>query len=250
MQTLSADALLLDVVDLGERDRIATFFTAEHGKRRGVARGSRAKYSRFAGQLQPLAKVRVSWFQKEGRDLVSLTDLDLLRPAAPLMEDLEGILLTSYLAEHLREFVQEEEPAERPFRLLDTTLEAMLAGVDRNLAARYFEVWILRLSGIFPVPRECPLCDSPLRPGAVLVESEGAVVCGPCGEGERGFFLQASDLEFLNDSGRLNLGQLAERRPDPALLRRIEEICGRVRRNFLQAELRSYRVMQETLADV
>ena len=42
MQTLSADALLLDVVDLGERDRIATFFTAEHGKKRGVARGSLA----------------------------------------------------------------------------------------------------------------------------------------------------------------------------------------------------------------
>jgi DNA repair protein RecO (recombination protein O) len=56
---LASEALLLDVAELHDRDRIVTFLTREHGKKRGVAQGARRKYSRFAGQLQPLAKVHL-----------------------------------------------------------------------------------------------------------------------------------------------------------------------------------------------
>ena len=65
MRSLSAEALLLDVFDLQERDRIVSFLTAQWGKKRGVARGARAKYSRFSGQLQPLAKIAV-WDSRVG----------------------------------------------------------------------------------------------------------------------------------------------------------------------------------------
>lgn len=247
MQISTAPALLLDVVDLQERDRIVTFLTAESGKKRGVARGSRTKYSRFAGQLQPLAKVTINWFEKAGSDLVRVTDVALVRPAARLHEDLEGILLTSYLAEHMKEFALEGEPSERFFRLLDSTLEALLAGADRQLAARYYEVWMLRLSGIFPVPGECPLCGRPYEGRAVLLESEAALVCRSCGAGRRQFEVRAAELDFLQRSGRESLPQLAAHPPAPTALAKIEAICARVRRQFLQAELRSYQVMRRTL---
>lgn len=250
MRILKAHALLLDVFDLHERDRIVTFLTAEWGKKKGVARGSRAKYSRFAGQLQPLAKVAVSWFEKEGRDLVRLSDVELVRPAARLQEDLEGILLTSYLADQMKEFAQEGEASEKLFRLLDTTLDALLAGVDRNLAARYYEVWMLRLGGIFPVPRECPFCGEPYAGEAVLIEAEGALVCPRCAAGRAGVLVAAAELEFLRRTGRENLTSLAEQPPAERVLTRVEGLCARVRREFLQAELKSYLMMQQTLASL
>ena len=147
MRFFSADALLLDVVDLHEYDRIVAFVTAERGLKRGVARGARRKYSRFGGQLQPLAKVRISWLEKEGRDLARISSVELERSASALQEDLEGLLLGSYLAEHVMEFTQENEASELPFRLLDSTLRHLAAGVDRHLATRFFEAWILRLAG-------------------------------------------------------------------------------------------------------
>ena len=58
VRTFSGEALILDVFDLQEKDRIVTLLTRERGKKKGVAPGARRKYSRFAGQLQPLAKVR------------------------------------------------------------------------------------------------------------------------------------------------------------------------------------------------
>ncbi len=250
MRNLSAEALLLDVFDLHERDRIVSFLTAEWGKKRGVARGARAKYSRFAGRLQPLAKIAVTWFEKEGRDLVRISDIELVRPATALQDDLEGILLGGYLAEHMMEFAQENEESGTSFRLLDTTLEALLAGCDRDLAARYFEVWVLRLNGIFPPPSDCPLCGRPIEDRAVLLEAEAAVVCHRCGGAGRRRRLGGGELEFLRRSARENLRTMAERPPAPRDLEKVEALCALVRRQFLQAELKSYRMMKRTLASL
>ncbi len=248
MLVRQADALILDVVDLHEKDRIVAFLTAEFGQKRGVARSARTKFSRFAGQLQPLAKVRAEWSEKEGRDLVRIRDAQLIRPAATLQEDLEGILLGTYLAEHMAQFAQEDEPSSHFYRLLDSTLEAMMSGTDPDLAARYLEIWVLRLSGILPVPRECPICGTALGDRAALLENDAAIVGLECTEGQTWTPVTDGQLELLRRSGRLSLPALAEDPPSRETLRRTEDLCTKIRRNFLQAELRSYRVMKETLS--
>jgi DNA repair protein RecO (recombination protein O) len=253
VRLFSAEALLLDVVDLHDRDRLVTFLTRASGKKKGVARGARAKYSRFAGQLQPLAKVMVTWFEKEGLELGRIRAVELVRPAHRLQEDLEGILLGTYLADHLLEFAQEGEASDHLYRLLDSTLEALLAGADRDVAARYFEVWVLRLQGIFPVPRECPQCGREFgRRGAVLPPAGEALLCAECA-GEAGpaagaLRAGADDLDFLRRSGRDALRSIPP--PRPGVLRSVEAICAQVRRRFLHRELRSYDVIQRTCAGI
>jgi len=241
---VSAEVILLDVYDLHENDRIVTMLSPGHGKVRGVARGARRKYSRFAGALQPLAKAKVTWFQKEGRDLARISAVELVRPARRLQSDLEGILLGGYLAGHVLEFAQENDPSEHLYRLLDSTLSALIAGVDRALAARYFEAWVLRLAGIFPPPRECPECGRPLAEGAVLAASEDALVCSRCGSGTR---VSGGAVALLMRIGRESLPKLAENPPPKEIVSEVEALTGRIRRAFLQHELKSYRVMQETL---
>jgi DNA repair protein RecO (recombination protein O) len=254
VQLLSAEAIVLDVFDLHDRDRIVTFLTREQGKKKGVAQGARTKHSRFGGQLQLLARAQITWMEKEGRELVRLSSVEMVRPAGKLMEDLDGILVASYLADHLIEFAQENEPGELYFRLLDSTTEALLAGVDRDLAARYFEAWVLRLSGIFPSPGACPLCGTVFPAGgAVLPSGSDALLCFECagGEGRRGpaggLVIAAQTVEFLQRIGRENLRSLGESPPRPAALRQAEELSARVRRHFLQRELRSYDVMHEVM---
>lgn len=246
MRTFQGEALILDVFNLHERDRIVTLLTRERGKKKGVARGARRKYSRFAGQLQPLAKVTVRWFEKEDRDLVRIGDVDLVRPAHRLQEELEGNLLGSYLAEHMTEFVQEDEPGDLWYRLLDSTIEALLRGVDRNVAARYFEVWVLRLSGIFPPPRECPVCERPFPPeGAVLAGGEEFLACPACAATMGGGMAVGTDvLDFLTLVGRRRLEDLAGGVTPTETLRRAERLAAAVRRQFLGRELRSYGVIQ------
>lgn len=253
MRLLASEALLLDVVDLHDRDRIVTFLTREHGKKRGVAQGARRKYSRFAGQLQPLAKVHLEWFEKEHRDLVRVRAVDLIRPAHRLQADLEGNLLGSYLADHVLEFAQEEEPSENLYRLLDSTLEALLAGADRDLAARYFETWILRLQGIFPAPRACPLCERPFGPaGAVLPNGGDALICADCASADdlRGARVGPEVLDFLNRTAREGLPQWSGGQPREGVLREVEGLTAKLRRRFLGHEIRSYDVIRQARASI
>lgn len=253
MALTTAEALILDVRDLHDRDRIVTFLTREHGKKSGVAKGARAKHSRFGGQLQPLAKAQVTWFEKEGRDLGRISSVELVRTAHPLQVDLEGILLGSYLADHLLEFAQEGEASDYLYRLLDSTVEALLAGVDRDLAARYFESWVLRLAGVFPAPHACPSCGSPFPPeGAMLPRSGEMLLCLECG-GRSGLSISPAALDFLCRIGRESLPVIAGSSGPAvpaAVLRQVEDLCAQVRRYFLQKELRSYDVIQRTLARV
>lgn len=248
----SAEAILLDVFDLHDQDRIVTFLTRERGKIKGVARAARRKYSRFSGQLQPLAKVRVVWFESSGRDLVRLSSVELVRTAEGVMRDLEGILLAGYLAEHMTEFAQENEESDRLFRLLDSTIEALLAGVDSDLATRYFEAWVLRLSGIFPPPVECPSCGREVNgSGAVLPKAGEGLLCAECGaEAPGGLRVSVDAIAFLLRMTNTSLRKMATEGIAARVLREVKEVNMRVRRSFLQRELRSYRVMQETLARV
>lgn len=257
MSLTSAEALLLDVVDLHDRDRIVTFLTRERGKLKGVARGARRKYSRFAGQLQPLAKLQITWFEKEGRELVRISGAEVVALPTRLQGDLEGILLGSYLAEHLIELVQENEPADLYFRLLDATLAALAAGLDRDLVTRWFEVWALHLAGVFPVPEGCPACGRSFAAagGAVLPVSAEALVCRDCAgaaaEAAGSREVAPAVLDLLARFAREKPAELAVGpAPPPADLRRIEDVVGRVRRAFLERELKSYVVMQRTLAGV
>ena len=248
MRLLSDEAILLETSDLQEGDRLVSLLTRHHGRKRGAARGARRRYSRFAGQLQPLAKVHVTWLERDDRDLVRVRGVEMLRPSHRLQDDLEGILLGCYLAEHALVLAPENAADETFYRLLDSTVEALLAGVDRSVAARYFEWWALRLAGVFPPPRECPLCGGDLTGGAVLPRGGDGLVCRGCAGAGAGLTLPAEIVGFLLRVAREPLAAVAASAPAPEVLGRLEQVSGEVRRSFLQHELKSYVVMQRTLA--
>ncbi len=249
MRSFQEEAILLEVADLQEADRVVVFLTREHGKRRGAARGAKRKFSRYAGQLQPLAKVRIGWFEKEGRDLVRISALELIRAPKRLGSDLEGLLLGAYVGESVSTFAQEGEASDKLYRLLDSVLTAIEAGVDQNLALRYFESWLLRLAGVFPPPDDCPNCGRPLaEAGAALAASGEALLCRRCaGENPGALRVSPAALEFWRRIGRESVTTMAEALPPNGVVAEVEEIAGRIRRHFLQGEIRSYQVARRTL---
>ena len=247
MRLITDEAYILEVSDLSDADQVVGFFSQNFGTQRGAAKGAKRRFSRYAGQLQPLSKVDVTWAEKGGSSLVRLRSVELIQPAQGLLEDLEGILLACYLAELVLVFAPVSESNPVMFRLLESTVQALRNGVNPNLAARYFEVWILRLTGVFPLPIDCPECGSPFVGGAVLAPLADHLVCTRCGPSVSGTPVDAATLDLLVSIHRFPLAGLDDLRPDGVLLARVERLCGSVRRSFLGHEVRSYRVMKETL---
>ncbi len=156
----TGDALVLRTYRLGESDRIVVLLTRDRGKKRGVARGGARSRKRFGGALEPFTHVRVSYQEREQRDLVRLDYADVL--GSPLTAGGEACTYASYFAELLDEWAPENDPQERLYRLGVAVLEAMRSGVGAERLARYFEYWLLRLQGVYPSIRACPTCGAPL----------------------------------------------------------------------------------------
>ena len=149
MPLYTADALVLRTYKLGEADRIVVFLTHDRGKKRGVAPNARKSRKRFGAALEPLTEVRVSYVEKEQRELVGLNYAEPvrspLRAASP-----EALGYSQYFAELIDEWAAEADVDERLYRLGTSVLEALVDGAPTEALARYFECWLLRLQGVYP----------------------------------------------------------------------------------------------------
>jgi len=145
----TAEALVLRTYKLGEADRIVVFLTRDRGKKRGVAPNARKSRKRFGAALEPLTEVRVSYFEKEQRELVGLNYAEPVR--SPLSaSSAEALGYSHYFAELIDEWAAEADVDERLYRLGTSALEALVAGAPVEALARYFECWLLRLQGVYP----------------------------------------------------------------------------------------------------
>src|SRR5512143_4181513 len=116
MPLYKTDALILRTYKLGEADRIVVFLTRDRGKKRGVANGARRRRSPFAGALEPLTRVGVTYYEREHRDLVRLSYAE--PQCSPLFASRPDALShVGYFAELMDEWAQEADPNERLYRL-------------------------------------------------------------------------------------------------------------------------------------
>jgi DNA repair protein RecO (recombination protein O) len=144
----TTDALILRTYTLGDSDRIVVFLTRDRGKKRGVARNARQSRKRFGGGLEPMTCGRVTYRERERRDLVWLQDVAPTR--SPLeARDGEALGYVGYFAELIDEWAQDNDPSETLFRLGASMVDAMAGNVPIEPLARYFEFWLLRLQGVY-----------------------------------------------------------------------------------------------------
>jgi DNA repair protein RecO (recombination protein O) len=148
MPLYTADALILRTHALGESDRIVAFLTKDRGKKRGVAKNARQSRRRFGGALEPMTYGRVSYVEREQRELVLLNYVEAVR--SPLSaRNPEALGYVGYFAELIDQWAPDADPNEALFRLGVSVMEAAAAGVGIEPLARYFEYWLLRLQGVF-----------------------------------------------------------------------------------------------------
>lgn len=187
MPLRESEAFVIDSRPLQESDRIVTFLTRSDGKVRTVAKGARRSRKRFGANLMLLSRVRLAWFEKEGRDLSRLESADLLESFYDLQGDPERGAVLACCAEVTDVFAREQQEDEAFFRLLAAVLQAVRQGTDLDRALRYFEIWTLKLHGVLPDLLACGRCGTPLSgKGGTLLRREGIVVCSRCGERRAG----------------------------------------------------------------
>lgn len=185
MGQVETEAIVLRTYDLAEADKIVVCLTLEAGVVRGVARGARRLRSRFGAGLEPFTQVSLGYYEKEGRELLTLNHLEILRSSFKYTGSVEVLGALAYMSELLLSFAPPHEPNEKLYRMVKACLLAIERWPENlSLIVRYFEVWILRLSGFFTLAKSCFRCGSMFgEQQAIYLDSELRQLCESCGKG-------------------------------------------------------------------
>ncbi len=159
MGLYETEALVLKSYNLAEADRIVVFLTKEHGVVRGVAKGAKRLKSKFGGSLEPFTVVRLSFFQKEALELVSIRNIELEKSYFAEASEPAFLQKFSYLADVLLALTPPHDPSETLYRMVRAALATASEDAESlTTIGVYFEVWLLRLGGYLPDWSVCDEC--------------------------------------------------------------------------------------------
>lgn len=247
MKIERTEAIILHAYQARERDKVIVFLTPDHGKRKALAYGARAIRSRFGAALEPLAKIRIGYSEREGEELLRVDSVDLVRSLFPAQQTLPGSVAATYIAEMIDTFAPSDDPAELMYRLLDRACEALLGGDGFAAIVAYVEIWMLKLAGIFPSLRQCQSCGDALSRPVRYDAQMQAFVCGNCG-GRDTHIVSNDAVEAIELIGRVTVQDLVSRRLPPDTIFEVRSLAGDIRRAFLGHELKSFEVLTGVLA--
>ncbi len=183
MGVSETEAIVLRTYKLAEADKIAVFLSQQFGVMRGVARGARRLKSKFGASLEPYTIVSLSFYEKEGQELVGIRQADILRSYFELSKNTEAVIALEYISGLILEFTPPHEPNEKVFRMFRVCLEAIGSSPeDLRQIIRYSEVWLLKLSGFLPDLRSCVNCKRSLGENGegTFLGIDGGLSCKGC----------------------------------------------------------------------
>ena len=171
--------IVLRTYKLGEADRIIVLLTENHGKVRAVAKGVRKTTSKIGARLEPMNHVDV--LLHRGRDLDTVSQVDLLSANVDLRSDLDVLTAGMALLEGADHMTQDREACPQTYRMLLGALSTLAQGASPVLVAAFY--WkLLAAEGLSPQLEECVGCGSTDNLVAFDL-AHGGVQCMSCRSG-------------------------------------------------------------------
>jgi DNA repair protein RecO (recombination protein O) len=249
MALVDTEALILRTYNLAEADKIVVCLTKAAGLVRGVAKGCRKLRNRFGASLEPFTIVRLTYYERENQELVSIRQTEILKSNFSLSSDPAIVTGLAYLGDLIIEFSPPHQTNELLFRMASACFEAIgQTPDDFQSVLRYFEVWLLKIEGFLPDLKVCGECSLPFTTDEALYLSSSDMLlrCRTCSNGRGGPVSKVlhdhlrtterlSPVKFAEGSREVPLKtrrELAELTHQ--LIGRVLERLPRVKPNFVQ----------------
>lgn len=161
-------AVCLRLVEFSESSQVVVLLTAEHGKVRGLAKGSRrlapSSIQRFSGGLELMQRGQVVASTRPSSELAAITEWDLRDDAHHLRSDLHAQRLALYAADLTHALLADLDPHPATFAATLDLLEALKQRQTpaQDAALLRFQWTLLDDVGYRPVLDRDALHDTPL----------------------------------------------------------------------------------------
>jgi DNA repair protein RecO (recombination protein O) len=177
-----SEAIILQGYSLGEADRLISFLSRSMGRVRGVAAGARRPKSKFGSSLERLSHVRIWFFEKETRDLVRITQCEIIESFLDAFRDYASSVVLALFSEITEAVLPEREAADANFRLLLLVTQTVKKTSKPELPLAYFTLWTVRLGGWLPPLDRCGMCGRAMsaEERLYILSRAGRVACTKC----------------------------------------------------------------------
>lgn len=235
------EAIILGSMNLGEADKLVTFFSLDRGRLKGVARNARKSFRRFGAALEPFTHSRLHLYEREHQELIRIESADLMTQHFSLAGDLERMAAGSVMLELVRELSPEADRNPQVFLLLAHALNLLEAGEDIPFLLRIFEIRLLSLLGYQPKLDHCLSCGREGEREVIFVGLKGGVLCPDCivASGGHEARLSAGAVGFYYQVLRMDMDKLTRLKPSNAIVAELDRVLALHTSHILGRRLRT-----------
>ena len=219
------EAVIIGTMNLGEADKLVTFFSLDRGKLRGVAKNARKSFRRFGAGLELFTHARLHLYEKEHQDLVRIESAEIISQHFEITGDLGRMAAGSVILELVREIAPEGERNAKAFLLLAHILHLLNGGADPLFLLKIFEIRFLSLLGFQPKLDRCLSCGCGAERSMVFSGLKGGVLCSDClvSSGEDQIRLSPGAIGFYYHALRMDIDKVTRLKPSAEIMRELDQ---------------------------
>jgi DNA repair protein RecO (recombination protein O) len=246
MPARTTEGIILRVKPYQESDLIVDFFAAASGRITGIAKGAKNSKRRFVHCLEPLCRVRLTFFEKPSASLVRIDQGELIRAFEGIRSDFRKWGKAGFFCELVRELFPVQDPNPAVFRLLNETLETLENETRTDDLAVIFQLRLLALAGYGFHLNGCLTCRKTItgmtQPAFSL--ERGGILCQDCLRGET-LPLSPGTVQSMRQIMVKDLEKAFRIRLSTAMRREVEAVLDLFIKQTLGKELGSVRYLRQ-----
>ncbi len=177
---LKSEAIVLKAIDFRETSRIATFFSKNYGKVKGVLKGIRKDPKKFGSHVDKFSVNDIVYYRYRNSDLHLISHCDLRQYFFPIRQDLQKTFAASYILELVDKIMPVEESNKEVYQLMMDFLSTLETTKDITKLVHLFQIKILSLSGFKPYLDSCLQCGKKVHGRAKFSLQQGGLICLQC----------------------------------------------------------------------
>jgi len=206
-------AIVLRVNDLGESDKIVTFYSKQVGKLAGIAKGAKKSKKRFSNKLEIFSLLQVLYDTRSRSGLFRIDEAELLAPFMSLRQNYDRYVGGVLACELVYYWSRDYDADQNVFSLLLWTLQSIDRGSSPLMMQIFFQVKLYTLLGYRLQLDRCSKCGNSEQPGMSYEfhPARHGLLCSKCSPvvGSRETApLSLNTIKLLRQAQNLPLGKL------------------------------------------
>jgi DNA repair protein RecO (recombination protein O) len=251
MNVIHTLAIVINVMDYGESDKIIAFYTRHHGKIKAIAKGAKRSKKRFVNKLEFFTNLTLTAVPGRHSSLARVDQAELVNPYPTLRENFHRYTAAMLVCELVDQWTRENDCDEHLFFLLNWVLDEI--AVSKSLAdiIIFFQIKLLDIVGVGLQLDQCLSCNTTICNRSYrFSQAYNGLLCSDCwtqNEATGRLDLSAATIKTLLKARSLPLAKLHRLKLSKISLRQATKLLRYYQQFQLQRDINSWKQFSKTV---